>query len=210
MHQACELAKLWQVHRHHGLSGGQVLIDLDRVGGHRQRNDLERQDADIEAVQVVWQLGVSHLTGHRHIGHAIKFRSGAVGVAPYQHHQVIRVGQGNRLHQAGVEPFGDGAVVADHPAALCVPEDPARRIAKEPELAAVADQRSGARLVTHCVLQPLRSHHHQVRVPYQQRFGDNDVGTIVGETAVVVHAIVHNPGRGNRAHQRTPEGMLHQ
>ncbi len=145
-------------------------------------------------MEVAWQVGVRHLAEHQHVGHAVECRGGTVGVAPYQHHQIIRVGQGNRFHQVGVEPFRDGSVVADHPAAFSILEHPRRGIAKEPELASVANQRSGARLVTHCVLQPLRSHHHQVRVPYQHRFGDNYVGTIVGETAVVVHAIVHNQG----------------
>ncbi|MNR40765.1 hypothetical protein D3C85_1590870 [compost metagenome] len=54
LHQVFELLDFRQIHRHDRFASAQIFVDFDRVGGQCQRDDLKREQAHVEAVQVLW------------------------------------------------------------------------------------------------------------------------------------------------------------
>ncbi len=108
-----ERLELRQAPRDNGLSGGQVLVELDGIGRLGQRRALKRNRADVEPRDVRGKVRVGHLAEPMNVGPAFQgLERGSARVSDQGEGPFGMATRGVR-DRGGVEPAGDRSVVAD-------------------------------------------------------------------------------------------------
>jgi hypothetical protein len=180
-----------QIDRDHGLPRAQVLVELHGIGRFRDRVDLERNQTDVEVVEVLRHRRVRLLTEQRHVGQRLERGDVDAEDTAKQDEMVLRPRAGDRDHQVEVEPIGDGPVVAHDGMRLARQQ----RVGPVPgrielEVGGVARQHHRASERRPLLFEPRGRHDQQIAGAHELRFGLDDGRLDALEVLPLVHAVV--------------------
>ena len=103
-----------QIGCHNRLSGAEILEQLDRIGSLRQGSFLERDDGNVECVQILGQNAIRLLSQQSDIGQGFqRFQVGIKGT-PNQHKQPVGTRQRQFPHESSIEPVRNSPVIPNH------------------------------------------------------------------------------------------------